>query len=183
MKKTASFLLLAGVILAGMSQFSCKSTPIEELKKSIELVDIQTKWVSKYYQPWPPRLILVPVVSFKIKNAGAKPLQHVFVNAIFQFKGDPENLGDQYLAVLRKNAVATGETSELITLKSNFGVEGKSLSSFKDHPLWKPTNVKIYVRLEGEKVFMVGEYPVSRIIDFKEPEPVEPKKDETKPNP
>ena len=35
-------------------------------------------------------------------------------------------------------AVNPGETSEVITLKSNFGVEGKTLASFKDNVQWKP---------------------------------------------
>ena len=45
-----------------------KSISSEELKASIELVDVNTSWEKKYYQPWPPKLILVPSISFKVKN-------------------------------------------------------------------------------------------------------------------
>jgi len=181
MKKTASVILLAGAVFSVLSLFSCKSVPPEDIKKSIELIEIQTKWISKYYQPWPPRLILVPAISFRVKNAGSVPLKHVSFNAIFKFKGDPENLGDSFLAAIRGNAVNPGEASDVITMNSNFGVEGKNLNSFKDNIQWKPTDVKIFARLEGSQFVLIGEYDVSRDIDFKEPEPIEPRKEaETK---
>ena len=108
MKKTASVCLMAASVLAVLFMSACKSVPSDELKASIEITDVDTKWVSKYYQPWPPRLILVPVVSFRVKNVGTKPLQHVNFNAIFKFKGDPENLGDNFLAAIRSKAVNPG---------------------------------------------------------------------------
>ena len=45
-----------------------KTMSPDELKSSIELKDVETKWVSKYYQPWPPKLILVPAISFRVKT-------------------------------------------------------------------------------------------------------------------
>jgi len=178
MKKTASVGLLAASVLAVLFMSACKSVPSEELKASIEISDVDTKWVSKYYQPWPPRLILVPVVSFRVKNVGAKPLQHVNFNAIFKFKGDPENLGDNFLAAIRSKAVNPGEMSEVITLKSNFGVEGKTLASFKDNVQWKPTEVRIFARSKGSPFVLLGEWDISRTIDFIEPAPVDIKKEE-----
>jgi hypothetical protein len=172
MKKPTTALLLAAGLLASLSLYSCKSMSSDELKKSIELVDIETKWVSKYYQPWPPRLILVPIISFRVKNVGSAPLEHINFNAVFNFKGDPENLGDNFLAAVRDKAVNPGETSEIITLKSNFGVEGKNLESFKDTVQWKPVEVRLFARSKGSQFVLVGEYDISRNIDFKEPEAV-----------
>jgi len=172
MKKTTTALLLAAGLLAGLSLYSCKSISSDELKKSIELVDIETKWVSKYYQPWPPRLILIPVISFRIKNLGSAPLKQVNFNAIFKFKGDPENLGDNFLAAVRGKPVLPGETSEIITLKSNFGVEGKNLDSFKDNVQWKPVEVRLFARSKGSQFVLIGEHDIARNIDFKEPEAV-----------
>ena len=99
-------------------------------------------------------------------------------NAIFRFKGDPENLGDNFLAAIRSKAVHPGEMSEVITLKSNFGVEGKTLDSFKDNVLWKPTEVKIFARSKGSQFVLLGEWDISRTIDFIEPAPVDIKKEE-----
>ncbi len=178
MKKTASVCLLAASVIAVLFMSACKSVPSEELKSSIQVTDVETKWVSKYYQPWPPRLILVPVIAFRVKNVGATPLEHVNFNAIFKFKGDPENLGDNFLAGIRGKPVNPGETSEVITLKSNFGVEGKTVASFKDNFQWKPTAVKIYARSRGSQFVLLGEWDISRTIDFVEPAPVDIKKEE-----
>ena len=179
MRKTAYFVLAcAGVFVLAAGFQACKNVSIEELKQSMQLVDIETKWVSKFYQPWPPRLILVPAVSFRVKNTSSKPLTYINFNAIFGFKGEAENLGDNFLAAIRGKAVAPGETSDIIALKSNFGVEGRTVKSIEENPMWKPVIVKIFARSKGSQFVLLGEYDVSRTIDFKEPEPVEVKPNE-----
>lgn len=172
MKKSVSFILLAGGALSVLLMSSCKSMSTDELKKTIEIIDVETKWVSKYYQPWPPRLLLVPVLSFRVKNIGVEPLTYVNFNAIFKFKGDPENLGDNFLAAIRGKAIQEGDVSDVITLKSNFGVEGKSVESIRSNPQWKPVEVRLFARSKGSQFVLIGEWDVSRTIDFKEPEPV-----------
>lgn len=172
MKKSVSFILLAGGALSVLLMSSCKSMSTDELKKTIEIIDVETKWVSKYYQPWPPRLLLVPVLSFRVKNIGVEPLTYVNFNAIFKFKGDPENLGDNFLAAIRGKAIQAGDVSDVITLKSNFGVEGKSVESIRSNPQWKPVEVRLFARSKGSQFVLIGEWDVSRTIDFKEPEPV-----------
>lgn len=149
-----------------------KTVSPEELKTSIEILDIETKWVSKYYQPWPPKLILVPAISFKVKNITEKPLRYINFNANFRFQDDYENLGDSFLAAIRGEPVMPGETSDSILLKSNYGVEGKSLSSFKDNPQWRTVFVKVFSQSKGSQYVLLGEWEISRKIDFKEPEPV-----------
>ena len=84
MKKIASVILMAGGVLTVLLLSSCKSMSTDELKKTIEIIDVETKWVSKGYQPWPPRLFLVPVMSFRVKNIGIKPLTYINFNAIFK---------------------------------------------------------------------------------------------------
>ena len=156
-----------------------KSMSPEQLKASIEVVDVQSKWVARTYQPWPPKLVLVPTISFRIKNTSDKPLNYVNFNAIFKFRDDQENLGDNFLAAIRQTPVLPGELSQVITLTSNFGVEGKSLASFKDNPQWRVVICKLFIQSKGSVHVPFGEFEVSRTIDFKEPEPVgtEPKQE------
>jgi len=149
---------------------ACKSMDSKVLKDSIEVVDFQSQWVSKLYQPWPPRLILVPEISFRIKNVGAEPLNYVNFNAVFNFKGDPENFGDAFLAAIRKKAVAPGELSPVITMKSNFGVEGKTVKGIAENPMWKTAECRLYARSKGSQYVQLGVYDISREIGFKEPE-------------
>jgi len=169
--KLSFFVLLTAALLLPWLP-SCKSTSPEELKSSVEIVDVETKWVAKTYQPWPPKLILVPAISFRVKNVSGKPLNYINFNAIFKFKDEQENLGDNFLAAIRKEPVQPGETSNVITLKSNFGVEGKTLASFKDNPQWRPVVCRLFIQSKGSPHVFLGEYAISRTIDFKEPEPV-----------
>lgn len=162
-------------------QSGCTKPPSpEELKASIELTELDTKWVKKFYFPWPPKLILVPAISFRIKNLTDKPLRYVNFNAIFKLVGEQENLGDCYLAAIRKTPVMPGELSDTILLKSNTGVEGKNLESFKNNPFWKTAMVKLFIQSKGSIYVLLGEWEISKKIDFEEPEPYQPVKKEEK---
>ncbi len=149
-----------------------KTITAEDLEASIEVLDVDTFWADKYYQPWPPRLILVPAISFRVKNLTDKPLKYINFNANFRFMGDFENLGDSFLAAIRNVPIPPGEKSDVIILKSNYGVEGKSLATFKDNPHWKTVLVRLFAQSKGSQFLPMGEYEISRRIDFVEPEPV-----------
>ncbi len=169
--------LIQGMIISTalifLAMAGCTKAPSpQELRSSIEIVDMETKWVAKAYQPWPPKLILVPCISFRVKNISAKPINYLNFNAIFKFKEETENLGDAFLAAIRKEPIMPGQLSDVITMKSNYGVEGKSLETFKDNPYWKPVVVKLFVQSKGSVHVPLGEWDVSKTIDFKEPEPV-----------
>lgn len=166
------------VILSLSFLTGCQSMSSEELFDAIEVTDIETKWVSKYYQAWPPRLILVPQVSFRVRNVSDKPLDYVNFNAVFRFKGETRELGTAFMAAIRKDAVPVGEKSDVITLKSHLGVEGRNLEHIRENPEWKPTEVSLFARSKGSQFVLLGLYDVSREIDFKEEEAVEPKKDD-----
>ena len=171
MKRTAIPAIVLGTLAMLVLQ-GCKAMSSEELKSSMVITSIETKWVSKYYQPWPPRLILVPELSFRVKNVGAKPLSYVNFNAVYNFKGDPENFGDCFMAAIRGKAVPPGKESDIITLRSNLGVDGKNLKGIQDNPAWKAAEVRLFARAKGSQFILLGIYDVSKIIDFKEPEAV-----------
>ncbi len=174
MKKLTILALSLIMILTSLFLPACKKMTPEEIKNSIEIVDVETKWVAKEYRAWPPKLVLVPVISFRVKNISDKPLTYINFNAIFKFKGEAKNLGDNFLAAIRKDPVMPGQTSHLITLKSNFGVEGKTLDSFKNNPYWRPVVVQLFARGLGSEFILLGEWEVSKEIDFKEDQVVTP---------
>ena len=179
MKRIALPVAVLGVLAIAVLP-GCKTMSSDELKASIEVVDYSSAWVSKYYQPWPPRLILVPQISFRVKNVSAKPLTYVNFNAVYNFMGDPENFGDAFRAAIRGKAVPPGGTSDLIVLRSNLGVDGKNLAGIRDNPQWKQAEVRLFASSKGSTPVLLGVYDVSRDIDFKEPEPVGDKKDAVK---
>jgi hypothetical protein len=178
MKRGAVPGLIIAIALGSITLPSCKSVSPEELKAAVEIVDVSSKWVAKSYQPWPPKLILVPTITFRVKNVSERPLSYLNFNAIFKFRDDQENLGDNFLAAIRKDPIPPGEMSHAIALKSNFGVEGKSLAQFKDNPQWKPVICRLFIQSKGSIHVLLGEYEISREIDFKEPEPVGTEKTE-----
>ena len=155
----------------------CEKPPSpEKLKSSIEIVEVETKWVKKYYQPWPPKLILVPAISFRVKNLTEKTIRYVNFSAVFRFSDESKNLGDSFMPALRGKPIPPGEVSDVILMKSNFGVEGKNLSHFKKSPQWKSVLVKLFAKSKGSQFALLGEWLVSRTTDFKEPEPIGPEK-------
>lgn len=167
-------MILAALILAFLLSKSglLKTMTPPELVASLEITDVGTKWTSKYYQPWPPKLVLVPALSFRVRNLTDKPLKYINFNANFRTKEDLENMGDSFLAAIRGNPIPPGELSETIILTSNYGVEGRTLASFKDNPQWKPVIVTVYAQSKGSQLVKIGEWEISRTIDFQEPEPV-----------
>ena len=174
MNKTGLFLpalIIAAGLCLGLA--ACTKAPSDdEVKAMMQVTDVSTKWVSKLYKPWPARLVLVPTVSFRVKNLKDKPLTYVDFNAIFILKDNPVNNGDNFKAAIRGTPVMPGEFSQVITLKSNFGVEGRTLASIRDNPYWKPWEVKLFALTHGSNPVLLGRWDVSRDIDFKEPEAV-----------
>lgn len=165
--------LAALAVLAPLLLAACKTPSIDQVKASLEVVDVQTKWVVKQYRQWPqPKLVLVPLVQFRIRNKTAEPLKYINFNGVFKRPGDAENLGDNFLAAIRNEPVPPGGFSPVITLKSNFGREGRNLEQFKLSPQELLYNVKIYAQFGGSRHALLGEYPISREIDFKEDQPV-----------
>ena len=162
-----TFLAPLAVLMTG-----CKGPTAEEIQAMIQLVDVQTKWVMKEYRQWPnPKLVIVPVVTFKVKNISSKPVAYMNFNAIFKEKEGQENVGDNFLAAIRKNPIPPGGTSAEITLKSNFGVEGRNVEDIQTNPYWKPFIVKVFAVKASHHVPM-GQWDVSRTIDFKEDQAV-----------
>jgi hypothetical protein len=169
-----SVTLVFVLVLAFLPHTSCilKNMSPEELEAAIEITDVETKWMEKYFQIWPPKLILVPTITFRVKNTSDKPINYVNFNAVFRFKEENENLGDAFMAAIRSIPVEPGEKSDAILLKCNYGVDGKSVHDFKTNPGWQIAVVKLFARSKGSPYIAVGEWDVSRTIDFKEPEEV-----------
>jgi len=190
--KNLSFILaiiILAVIVVAVAHFTglWKTMSHEELEGSFEILDVETKWVQKVYQPWPPKLKLVPAISFRIKNVSDQPLKYLYFNANFKLRNEISNLGDGFLQALRGEPLMPGETTETILIKSNFGFEGTNLEHFKTSAFFKSKviDVKLFAKSQGSQYIPVGEWEVAQKIDFKEPEPYgmeeeKPKKGEKK---
>lgn len=54
-----------------------------EVGRSVQIVGYESKWVDKKIKP--DQAIIVPAISFRIKNVGKRPLQYVDFQAVFAF--------------------------------------------------------------------------------------------------
>ncbi|MHB8055940.1 MAG: hypothetical protein ACYDH3_11905 [Candidatus Aminicenantales bacterium] len=163
----AALAVVLGLIWFG--QTGCKTYDDQQIKSALEIVDMDTSWTMKDYRQWPnPKLTLVPTVTFKLKNNSAETLSYINVNAIFKELNSVENLGDCFRAVVRGEGLGPGQTTPPIVMKSNFGVAGTNLESFKINPQWRTYYVKMFVQMGGPRHVPMGEWRVSRRIDFQE---------------
>lgn len=178
MKKVPSArVLILSVLALSILHTACGVVPTtEELKTYFEIIDFKSKWVKKHYSPWPEKLTLAPEISFQVKNLTDKSLKFVYFNAIFTLRGVKAVQGDALYSAMTKEPLMPGEVSDVITMRSNYGVEGKRLSDFKDNPAWEISSVKLFVKLKGSRYAQLGEWDISKDIDFKPDEPLKPKK-------
>ncbi len=166
-------IVILAIIVSAVAHFTglWETKSSEELEGAFELLDIETKWVEKTFQPWPPKLVLVPAISFRIKNVSEEPLKYLYVNANFKFRDDVANLGDGFIQALRGKPLMPGKTSESFLLKSTHGIDGQNLEHFKSSPFFqsKIVDVKVFAKSQGSQYIPVGEWEVLKNIDFKEP--------------
>jgi hypothetical protein len=128
----------------------------------MEVVGLESKWVSREYKTWPrPKLVLVPAITFRVKNLSSAPLTYVNFNALFRESDATKFNGDCYLAAIRDKGVPPGELSDPIVMTSNLGTEGTTLASIRDNKLWKTWAIKLFAQTKGSSPVPLGEWLVS----------------------
>jgi hypothetical protein len=185
-KAKLSLKALVLVSALGLGLMACLKAPTAaEVKAMMDITDVTTKWVAKAYTPWPQRLILVPTISLRVKNIMNKPLKFIDINAVFAFKGDPQNLGENFRMVIDSTPVRPGEKTQLFTFISPYGFDGRNLTFIKNHPWWnsKVVEAKIFATTKGSGPVLLGTWMMSKDIDFKEPETPGQKKVDVNPAP
>lgn len=134
----------------------------QEVAKSIQIVWHDSLWVDKKSKP--DEAIIVPSFSFKIKNTGSRPLQHVNFNCIFIFEESGENLTDGYVTTI-KEPLPPGQISGEIYVKGFFGYTASSKPAFiKNMANWKNIKVKIYGKTKNSGQVLLGIFPISKKI-------------------
>jgi hypothetical protein len=133
-----------------------------EVAKSIQVVWHDSLWVDKKGKP--DEAIIVPSFTFKIKNTGDRPLQHVNFNCIFVFADSGENLTDGYVTAI-KDPLPPGQTSAEIYVQGFFGYSASSKPAFvKNMANWKEIKVKIYGKTKNSGQVLLGIFPIAKKI-------------------
>jgi len=142
----------------------------DEIKNSIEISDVQTKWVKKENVENTPRFAFFPAITFKVMNKGKKPLYNIEFVALFtNIKFNSQLFG---YAFCIKQELMPGKTTEKLTLISNGGVEYERLDSFKNSSDWKSPVVELKVYsvfnhdpFSNRGYISVGKWEFSKNID------------------
>jgi hypothetical protein len=105
---------------------------------------------------------LVPVVSFRLKNASDQKLPVLQVNASFRRVGDSDEWGNAYLAAAGSAGLAPGAATA-ITLRSQLGYTGiESGPDMLDNSYFVDARVNLFVKYGSGEWTRIGDYPITR---------------------
>ena len=156
---------VAGVILALIfSRSVVKNTwSAEEISRSIQIVWHESKWVDKRAKPG--EAVIVPSITFRVKNVGTRPLQYVDFQGIFAFVEGGENLSDGFIQAIR-DPLAPGQESGEIFIKSFYGYTASSKEAFiKNSQEWKKVKAKIFAKSKGSEYVLLGVFSVEQTLE------------------
>lgn len=162
----ASLLIL--VVFALLYKTTVVNTAMSsaELKSALELFDISSQWVvnEKVNEEDFKGIILVPEVSFRIRNVGKKDLSYVFLLGVFRFMDSGKVIGEGYQMVLRRALPPNGE-SEKFTLTAGFGYRASSAAAFEKYKKdWRNSFCEIFVKSHNSGMTPLKTFYISRKI-------------------
>ncbi len=159
--------ILIGMVVLYKFYVVDRSTTEAELKSSIELFDISSQWVVKNRVDTEEfkGVIVVPQVSFRVRNIGGADLKNVFLLGVFAFLDTGKVIGEGYRMTLNQGLPPKKE-SQRITLTSALGYRASSEQAFAKNPRdWRSTYVEIFVRSRNSKLFFLKSFYISRKIE------------------
>lgn len=138
----------------------------KQLKATLEFFDISSQWVvnERVSDEDFQGIILVPEVSFRVRNLGRKALSYVFLLAVFRFMDSGKYIGEGYQMTLRRPLPPGGE-SDRITLKAGFGYRATSAAAFEKYKEnWRNSFCEVFAKSHNSGLTWVKTFYVSRKI-------------------
>lgn len=139
----------------------------EDLRSSIKIFDINSHWIvkEKVNETDFKGIVLVPEISFRIKNIGDKDLQYVLMVGVFRFMYASKPIGEGY-RMLFNEPFAPGQESETIVVTSPFGYRATSAQAVdKNQRNWRSSLVEIYVKSRNSGLLPIETYYINRKIE------------------
>ncbi|MEI6614845.1 MAG: hypothetical protein WCL37_08100 [Chrysiogenales bacterium] len=138
----------------------------ESLKAALEFFDISSRWVvdDQIIEDDSRGIVLVPEISFRIRNVGKIDLSYVFLLGVFRFTDNGKFIGEGYQMALRR-ALSPAGTSERITLKCGFGYRASSAAAFEKYKKeWRNSLCELFAKSHNSGLTPVKIFYVSRKI-------------------
>ena len=137
------------------------------LVSSVELFDVKSQWVEneKIDTPEFKGIVLVPQLTFRIRNIGNINLKNIYFLGVFRFVDSPKAIGEGFCMTL-KDALKPHQESEKIELRSKFGYQATTKQAFyKNSKDWKNSVVEIFARSGSADMIYLKKFYISRKIE------------------
>jgi len=144
-----------------------KSMTADELKSSVEIFNISSQWIVKeeINDDDFKGIILVPEITFRVRNIGKVDLRYVFFLGVFRFLDTGKNMGEGYKMGIKKS-IKPGEESKPIKLAAGFGYRASSKEAFEQNQKnWGNAFVEIFIKSRNSKLAFFKSYYISRKIE------------------
>ena len=150
------------VVLISRTSF-CRSETPEAIRAAVEIVNVDSYWAEKSSRPG--EVVMVPVISFKVRNKRAEPLQYLQFSGVFALEGDSQNLGDAFAYSIGGTPLRSGQLSDNVVLKSNYGYRASSKPAFLNNPGFKTVYARVFAQSRASGPVLVGTFKVSKKIE------------------
>ncbi|MCK4888669.1 MAG: hypothetical protein KAS21_00085 [Candidatus Aminicenantes bacterium] len=139
----------------------------EELKSSVEFFNISSQWIEKekIEDEDFKGIVMVPQVSFQIRNNSEKKMKNIYILGVFRKLYVGKAMGEGFKIVMKK-AVLPGNVSEKIIINSTFGYRATSKENFNSGSAeWGKSLVELYIKSRRSKLFFIKSFYIRQIIE------------------
>jgi hypothetical protein len=160
---------ISAIILVIIYKITVIDTAVnpEALKPSIEMFNLDSQWVvseeidTKEFKG----IVLVPQISFQVRNIGSVVLRNVYFLGEFRLMDRAGTLGEGFQMAFKK-PVNPGQESERIVLTCMAGYRASSKMAFKNNiKEWKRAMVGIFVKTGSSKLIFLKTFYITRKIE------------------
>ena len=119
----------------------------EQAVQGIEAIDVESYWTVR--GKLEDDIYIRPVVRFRIHNSGPNPVDYIQTMAVFRRQSAPEeSWGSAFEYSLSGDPVAPGETSRLISLRSDsYYFSGEQPEQMFENEKWEQVTVEVFLKV------------------------------------
>ncbi len=164
---TAVFLIMIGYLIYFKFVLVDGGLSKRELKSSVEFFNISSQWIEKgkFNDGDFKGIIMVPQISFQIRNNGSKLMKNIYVLGVFRKLYIGKAMGEGFKITMKKG-IPPGKSSENIVINSSFGYRTKSKNSFKRASNeWGKSLVEIYIKSSRSDLFFIKSFYIRQVIE------------------
>jgi hypothetical protein len=135
--------------------------PKVDLAQGLEVLEVTTGWHDAGVVNGQNKL--VPRIDFKLKNVSDQPLVALQVNCVFRRVNETEELGAGFLPITRSNELKPVETTQNLSVKSNFGYTGdEPRAEMLSNSHFVDAKVEVLAKYSNIQWKRIAEYPIER---------------------